>query len=110
MGTSILINLGDHGAELSANGLLIASHPTNKAAIETVQLSEEEAYWLYTALHARFQAREALLSYKAAWRAYCVLDAVQHPWTDRMHCIGCGTEQLVAHLNDSGLCATCCRA
>ncbi len=108
---STLIDLGNHALELRDETVLIVGHtgPSDPIA-ELVSLDENEAYKLYGALHARFQAREALGKYRLAWRQYCALDAVQHPWVDHMHCTGCGTEQLVAHLNDSGRCAVCLRA
>lgn len=111
--TSTTVDLGAHALEISANGeILIASHPQSGdiPIREVVQLESNEAYKLYCTLHAHFQARAELLHYREVWRQYCVLDAVQHPWTDRMHCTGCGAEQLVAHLNDSGRCAVCLRA
>lgn len=107
----ITIDLGDHALDLRQHLITIASHCTSEddPISECVQLSEDEAYRLYTVLHARFQAREALLKYREEWRHYCALDTPQRPFVDTMHCTGCGDEHLVAHLSDSGCCAPCCR-
>lgn len=113
MPNATIVDLGAHALEISDNGdILIASHPqSGEIPIrEVVQMDSNEVYKLYCTLHTHFQARAEILHYREVWRQYCVLDAVQHPWVDRMHCTECGTEQLVAHLNDSGRCAVCLRS
>ena len=54
--TSTLIDLGAHAVEISAHGLLIASHPrSGEIPIrEVVQLDESEALKLLSVLRARY--------------------------------------------------------
>jgi hypothetical protein len=56
MTPTITMNLGNHAIELSQDGLLIESHVGSYEIPkrEVVQLSAEEAYLLYTALHAMY--------------------------------------------------------
>jgi hypothetical protein len=58
--TSITMNLGDHAIELKDGGVLIASHcgSTEIPKREVVQLSAEETYHLYSALHTWYTTVE----------------------------------------------------
>jgi len=112
MPNTTTVDLGAHALEITDDGnILIASHPqSGEIPIrEVVQLSDEETYRLYAALHTRYQQREALEKARAEWRIYCNLSTPQLPWIDRMCCTGCGREHIVAQLSDSGRCDTCRR-